>query len=132
MGRPSKELQLSPSHLRDLEELAAEAKRLGACQIVLRIRGLIMVARQHTYREVAACLGVTSGTISNWVSNFEQAGYEGLLTKPHSGRPAELTEEELLMLDDLVDAGAQASGFPNDLWDARRVGVVIRSHFGIS
>jgi transposase len=57
---------------------------------------------------------------------------EGLLTKPHSERPAELTEEELLMLDDLVDAGAQASGFPNDLWDARRVGVLIRSHFGVS
>jgi hypothetical protein len=34
MGRPSKELQLSPHHLSDLEELTAEAKRLGACQVV--------------------------------------------------------------------------------------------------
>jgi transposase len=128
MGRPCKELQLSRSCLRDLEELSAEAKSLGACDVVLRIRGLIMVARRHPYREVAACLGVTSGTVSNWVGNFECEGYEGLLTKPRPGRPAELTEEELLLLD----AGALACGFPNDLWDARRVAAIIRSHFGVS
>ena len=94
MGRPGKELHLTQSCLRDLEELSAEAKSLGACDVVLRIRGLIMVSRQHTYREVAACLGVTSGTVSNWVGSFEQAGYEGLLTRPRPGRPAELTEEQ--------------------------------------
>lgn len=132
MGRPCKELQLSPSHLRDLEELSAQARTLGMCDVVLRIRGLIMVARRHSYREVAACLGVTSGTVSNWVGNFECLGYEGLLTKPHPGRPADLTEEELSLLDDLVDAGATASGFLNNLWDTRRVASVIRSHFGVS
>jgi transposase len=118
--------------LQDLEELSREARSLGAADVVLRIRGLIMVARQHPYREVASCLGVTIGSISNWVGHFEQAGYEGLLTKPRSGRPAELTPEELLLLDDVVDAGALASGFPNDLWDARRVASVIRSHFCVS
>ena len=132
MGRPCKALALSPSQLRDLEELSAQAKTLGACDVVLRIRGLVMVARQYSYREVAACLGVTSGSVSNWVGHFERQGYEGLLTRPHPGRPAELLEEELLLLDDLIDAGAAASGFPNDLWDARRVAAVIRSHFGIS
>lgn len=132
MGHPCKGLQLSPSHLRDLEELSAQAKSLGSCEVVMRIRGLVMVSRQHSYREVAACLGVTSGTVSNWVGNFERQGYEGLLTNPRAGRPAELNEEELLLLDDLVDAGAAASGFPNDLWDSRRVASVIRSHFGVS
>jgi transposase len=131
MGRPCKGLQLSPSHLRDLEELSAQAKSLGCCDIVVRIRGLVMVSRHHSYREVAACLGVTSGTVSNWVGNFERQGYEGLLTSPRAGRPAELNEEELSLLDDLVDAGAAASGFPNDLWDSRRVASVIRSHFGV-
>jgi transposase len=132
MGHPCKELQLSASHLRDLEGLSAQAKTLGVCDVILRIRGLVMVGRRYSYREVAACLGVTSGTVSNWVGHFERQGYEGLLTRPHPGRPAELMEEELLLLDDLVDAGAAASGFPNDLWDTRRVAAVIRSHFGLS
>lgn len=132
MGRLCKGLQLSRSSLNDLEELSKEAKSLGAADVVLRIRGLIMVSRQHPYREIAPCLGVTIGAVSNWVNNFEREGYQGLLTKPRPGRPAELAEEELLLLDDLVDAGAVASGFPNNLWDTRRVASVIRSHFGIS
>jgi len=132
MGRSCKGLQLSPSSLYNLEDLSQEAKSYGVAEVVLRIRGLIMVARQHPYREVAACLGVTIGSVSNWVRQYEQEGAAGLFTKARPGRPAELTEEELLLLDDLVDAGALASGFPNDLWDVRRVAAVIRSHFCVS
>ena len=47
MGRPCKELHLSPSHLRNLEGLSTQAKSLGCCDVVLRIRGLVMVSRQY-------------------------------------------------------------------------------------
>jgi putative transposase len=100
--------------------------------VIVALEPDVMVARQHLYREVASCLGVTIGSVSNWVSNFEHEGCGGLLTKARPGRPAELTEEELLLLEDLVDAGALASVFPNDLWDARRVAAVIHSHFCVS
>jgi transposase len=43
-------------------------------------------------------LGGATGTISNWGANFEQQGYGGLLTSLRSGRSAELSEEELLLL----------------------------------
>lgn len=132
MGRKCKGLQLSASSLKELETLAAEAKRSGATDVVLRVRGLVMVARGYAYREIAACLGVTLGTLAHWVRHYTQAGPAGLLTKPRSGRPCELTPEELSLLDDLVDAGALASRFPNDLWDARRIGAVIRSHFRVA
>lgn len=132
MGRPCKGLQLSNSSLYELEKLAQDARSSRASEVLLRIRGLIMVSRQHSYREVAACLGVTSGTVSNWVSYYSSEGVEGLLTRPRPGRPAELSEEEFSLLDDVVDAGALASGFPNEVWDARRVGLMIRSHFGVS
>jgi hypothetical protein len=36
MGRPCKELHLSPSHLRSLVELSTQAKSLGCCDVVLR------------------------------------------------------------------------------------------------
>ncbi len=132
MGRKCKGLQLDPGSLKELEELSREAKSINAADVLLRIRGIVMVAREHPYREVALCLGVTIGTVANWVSAFTHNGCAGLLTKPRSGRPAALTTEELLLLDDVVDAGALASGFPNNLWDARRVSSLIRSHFGVS
>lgn len=132
MGRKCKRLQLSPASLNELEELSREAKSINAADVLLRIRAIIMVARAHTYREIALCLGVTIGTVANWVSAYTRDSCAGLLTKPRSGRPTELTTEELLLLDDLVDAGALASGFPNNLWDARRVSSLIRSHFGVS
>jgi transposase len=131
MGRHCRGLQLSQSALRNLEKLAAEAKDSRVCDVILRIRGLVMVSRYHSYREVAACLGVTSGTVSNWVNNYLAYGDEALITAPRPGRPAALTEEEFSILDNLVDAGAVASGFPNDVWDARRVALLIRSHFGV-
>lgn len=132
MGRKCKSLELSQSSLKELEELAREAKSIGAADLLLRIRGIVMVARAHSYRETGRCLGVTLGTVSHWVNAYEQEGQLGLLTKPRTGRPAELTEEELLWLDDLIDEGALASGFPNDLWDARRVSAIIGSHFRVS
>lgn len=132
MGRKCKGLPLSQSSLNELEALAAEAKSLGAADVLLRIRGIVMVARAHSYREIGRCLGVTIGTVANWVSAYVRDGRSGLLTKPRAGRPAELSEEELLLLEDLLDAGACASGFPNDLWDARRVSALIRSHFCVS
>jgi transposase len=131
LGRPCKDRQLSRSCLRDLEPLLTEARSLGAGDGVLRMRGLIRVSRPPTYREVAAGLGITSGPVSNWVGNFEGEGPEGWRTKPHPGRPAERTEEELWVLDEGVDAGALASGFPPDKWEARRVASVIRSHLGV-
>jgi hypothetical protein len=33
MGRPCKELRLSPSHLRSSEELSTQAKSLGCCDV---------------------------------------------------------------------------------------------------
>jgi len=63
MGRPCKKLHLSPSHLRNLEGLSTPAKSLGCWDVVLRIRGLVMVSRPYPDREVAACLGVPSGTV---------------------------------------------------------------------
>ena len=59
MGRPCKGLELSHRELRDLDELSTEARSLGVCDVVLRIRGLIMVSRHHTYREVAATIWLT-------------------------------------------------------------------------
>ena len=87
---------MSHSCLRQLAQLAAAAKSSAACDVGRRLRGLIMVARQQPYREVAPGLSLTSGTVAYWVSSFEHQGGAGLLTKPRAGPSPELNPSGVL------------------------------------
>ena len=48
-----------------------------------------------------------------------------------SGRPYKLTDEQLVELEELMLKGATAHGWPNELWTAKRVAILIRKHFGV-
>ena len=37
-------------------------------------------------------------TVSRWVTRYEEEGYDGLNTRPRSGRPKVITEEEDLLI----------------------------------
>lgn len=132
MGRLRKGLQLSRACLRKLERYGKAAKKGRAGDAILRIRGLVQVSQGCSYREVAAGLGIAVGTVSHWVSRYQNEGVSGLATKPRSGRPRRLSEEELCVFEGIIDAGAMAYGFPNDLWDAKRAAAVIQESFGVS
>jgi transposase len=49
----------------------------------------------------------------------------------HPGRPYKLTDEQLVELEELMLKGATAHGWPNELWTAKRVAILIRKHFGV-
>lgn len=132
MGRPRKGLQLSRACLRELERHRKAAKNRQAWETILRLRGLIQVSQGRSYRDVADVLGVTVGTISHWVNRYLSEGVSGLDTKPRSGRPRKLSPEQLWIFEGIINAGAMAYGFPNDLWDAKRAARVIRESFGVS
>jgi transposase len=56
---------------------------------------------------------------------------DGLTGKSSPGRKCRLSDEQLLALKALLLQGAVAHGWPNDLWTAARVAIVIQRHFGI-
>ena len=55
----------------------------------------------------------------------------GLAAKPVPGARRRLTDPQLKELERLLDEGAPAHGFPNELWTAARVAQVIQRHFGV-
>jgi transposase len=55
----------------------------------------------------------------------------GLDAKPAPGARRRLTDSQVKGLEGLLDKGAPAHGFPNELWTAARVAQVIRRHFGV-
>jgi transposase len=78
---------------------------------------------------VARILGVTRPSLHRW-RRLAREGH-GLDAKPVTGAKRRLTDPQLKELEALLDKGAPAHGFPNELWTAARVAQVIHRHFGV-
>lgn len=81
--------------------------------------------------EIAQALGVTQGAVSQWLSRDWSDGEPAWSTKPRPGRPAKLTQPQLLMIPDMLSHGAEAWGFRGEVWTAARVAVVLSWQFGV-
>jgi transposase len=80
---------------------------------------------------IAEALGVTPGAVSQWMSRVRQEGVAGLYKRKAPGPKPRLTPEQLALLPELLERGAEAYGFRGDLWTQKRVAEVIRREFGV-
>ena len=81
-----------------------------------------------TPKEVATVLGVHINSVHRWRRMDAKPG--GLDPVPHVGEPG-LTDADLPLLRALLEKGAKHHGWPNELWTAARVAVLIERHFEI-
>src|SRR3954454_9183438 len=94
-----------------------------------RRRAVQLLAQGETPAVVARILGVTRPSLHRWRRMARQD--HGLARKPVPGAKRRLTDPQLKELEGLLDKGAPAHGFPNELWSADRVAKVIKRHFGV-
>ncbi len=78
---------------------------------------------------VARILGVTASSLRRWRRSARRG--DGLAAKPALGPTPRLDGRQLAALADLLAQGAVAHGWPNHLWTAKRVAVLIRRQLGI-
>ena len=78
---------------------------------------------------VARILGVTPSSLSRWRRLGRLPA--GLDAKPVPGRKPRLSDKQLATLETLLRKGAVAHGWPNHLWTAKRVAVLIERRFGV-
>jgi transposase len=81
--------------------------------------------------EVARRLGVDRRSVRRWKASHRAEGVLGIAAKPTPGRPPQLDERDKRKLEKLLVKGAQAAGFPTDLWTCPRVGEIIARQFGV-
>jgi transposase len=103
---------------------AAELER-RRCQAVKRYRA------GESPTVIARVLGVDRPTVHRWV-RLANAAPDGLDAKPNPGPTPRLTDDLLSQLEALLLQGARAHGWPNQLWTADRVAVLIREQFGVT
>ena len=81
-------------------------------------------------KDVARIMGVGPRSIYRWLE-LERLP-DGLTAKPHPGPATRLSLEQQRELDRLLRQGAQAHGWPNQLWTTQRIAELIHRHFGVS
>ena len=101
-----------------------------ALEVRRRIAGKLLQEGKGV-REVARLVGASPSSVSRWKQVLEREGMEGLKARPHPGRSSKLTPQQKQALAGILRAGAQAAGFPTDLWTLARVAQVIERHFGV-
>jgi transposase len=94
-----------------------------------RCRAVQLVEQGEAPAVVARIMGVTCSSLHRWRRMARQS--HGLVAKPVPGAKRRLTDSQLRELEGLLDKGAPAHGFPNELWTAARVAQVIHRHFGV-
>jgi transposase len=91
--------------------------------------------RKHAVAAIAAgysrtAIGVHPNSVSRWVAAARTPG--GLAAVPPPPPRSALADRQLFQLERLLLRGAQAHGWPNELWTAARVARLIATHFGIA
>jgi transposase len=81
-------------------------------------------------KDVARIMGVNARSVFRWLQLEKRP--PGLASKPHPGPATRLSAAQQRELERLLLQGAQAHGWPNQLWTTQRIADLILRHFGVS
>lgn len=96
-----------------------------------RERAWALLRQGYRPVEVAERVGVDRRSVRRWKAAVRERGSKALRAKPVPGRPRKLSTLSLKGLERDLLKGAQAAGFPTDLWTCPRIAALIRSRFGV-
>ena len=96
-----------------------------------RRRAMELLKQDHPPVEVARMLGVDRRSVRRWKAAYLRQGERALRARPAPGRPPKLDAKARAELERTLLKGAQAAGFPTDLWTCPRVAQWIARRFGV-
>ena len=83
-------------------------------------------------KDIASALDISPAAVCQWIKQMESQGSQSLRSRPHTGRPGELSKVQKQLIPDLLSHGAEAYGFRGDVWTCQRVKKVIEWEFEVS
>ena len=121
-------------HWRTIKRLLSfkkEAEKDGEYRVAKRIHAVVLNMEGRSSPEVAELLKSPRSAVCLWLSSYEGHGIEGILEGQRSGRPRELTSQQLTLLADIVESGPLAYGFLSGVWTSPMIARVIHEEFGV-
>lgn len=124
-------LKLHPKTIVKLQKLKKESETDGAYRVVKRLHSILLNCEGKTSGRISSLLHVPRSCVTQWLSNYEQYGFDGLLEGHRSGRPSGLSATQKKEISDIVESGPMSYGFLSGVWTAVMIGQVIKDEFGI-
>jgi transposase len=97
-----------------------------------RERAAELFAQGRSQAEVAQELDVSRQSASRWHAGWQASGTTGLQSRGPTGRRPKVADEQLAAIEQALLEGAQAHGFPTEVWTLDRIAVVIQGLTGVA
>src|SRR3989440_12135276 len=97
-----------------------------------RMRAADLFEQGVSPAEIARQVGVSHQIVSDWRAAWRRSGRDGLRGAGRAGRLPKLSRDQLTYVELELIKGAEANGYPNDVWTLQRVAEVIERVAGVS
>ena len=125
-------IRLRPKAFEKLSQLRKEAEKDGSYRVAKRIQAVLLNSRGRSSGVIADILQAPRSKVSEWLSNYEAHGVDGLLEGFRSGRPPRLNVVQLTALYDIIESGPVAYGLDTGVWTSPKIAYVIAEEFGVT
>jgi transposase len=98
---------------------------------VRRLLALALVLDGRPRSEAASSNGMDRQTLRDWVHRYNEAGVDGLQSRPPPGRPAFLTEQQMAELYELVVKGPDLTIDNSVRWRCADLREVVKRRFSV-
>jgi len=122
------QLHFSANALPTLNTFLQQTKEARVFRRAQAVRDVVTGQRLQT---VSDTLHLTSSALRKWVDRFANQGPQGLLDRPRSGRPPQVTCELAMHLNRLVDQDPLQHGAISSQWSCRELATVFARETGV-
>jgi transposase len=119
--------QFPPNALPTLDTFMKQAKET---RIFRRAQAVREVAAGQTVKAVSRTFHFTNSALRKWVQRFAHEGTSGLVDRPRSGRPPQMTCELETYLNRLVDQDPLKHGCVHSQWSCHQLATVLAQQTG--
>jgi transposase len=124
---------LFTSEERDMLEQERELARINAdIDLFIKVSCILRVAEGLVQRDVAAFFGVPLRSLELWIQQYRTSGLSALIKGPYPGKATRLSSERLKELAAIIEKGPEKAGLNTGVWNAKLVGSLIKTRFGVS
>jgi transposase len=106
-------------------------KQTKEARVFRRAQAVRHVVKGQRLQTVSDALAFTSSALRKWVYRFANPGVQGLLDRPRSGRPPQVTCALEQHLNRLVDQDPLQHGSIHSQWSCRELATALAQQTGI-